>query len=188
MAELEEKMLGARRSVDQASDVGDDITRFQKGRQTLAMDAAKEAASVTGPLDIAIEGGKKLYKEYTGKDAPGSDEASTLGAVLGVPRKLAQLGTAGAYGAAATFGRGVGRIFSEDVAQGITDRAMRYQRRPLDPSDYLSGSPEMHYLRTNPEKAQKMWELGVISTKMLNFLNPAVAKAPATPTKDTSAS
>lgn len=163
----------------------EDLSRFRRGRESLAVEAAKEAGSITGPIDVAIEGGKRLYKTYTGKDAPGGDETSMVGTMLGFPRKAAQAATAGAFGAAATFARGVSQIFSDDVAQDITDRAMRLQRRPLSSSDYVSNAPEIRYLRNNPENAQKMWALGVISTEMLNFVKPAVADATRTQTINT---
>ena len=181
MATIEEKMTDLRKSTPQAGDDATDFERFQKGKKSLAIDEAKKSISITSPLDAAIEGGKYLYEEETGKEFPVSEEASALGTVLTAPRKVAGAISSGIMAGGVNFARGAKQIFGDDTEQDITHRAMVLSKRPLKPSDYASNAPELTYLKKNPEIARKLWGLGVISTEMLNFAVPT-APAPKTPT------
>jgi len=69
------------------------------------------------------------------------------------------------------FGRGVKKLYDDDMATDIKDHSFKYLMRPVGPRDYNPDSPQMQYLRDNPDAVEAMHAAGVLSTSMMDHLS-----------------
>lgn len=75
-----------------------------------------------------------------------------------------------AFVGAWNFARGVKKIFDDDPARDMKDDSFLKLRGPIKPGTYNPGSPQMQYLRDNPDAAAALHAAGVLSTEMMDHL------------------